>query len=270
MFCTNCGKENPDGAAFCVDCGASLAGAAGSMAAQPAAEPVAPSPAPAAAAPSAAPQPQPQTPPQPASQSQPRQSSDSVSFGQHFKNLFSALLKPVTGPIEISKQYEKTVNAIFLAGIVVVICGFVGFVTSLSVDLVNWGKYGKLYSSSIAGTVLKDIFFPFIYYSVRTFGFAGLMLLAGLIVKEKFSFAKILAISAMAVGPAYVVRDLIGTYFDFIPYIGSIVSIGAYIYYVVMIYEGVGAETKLTGNKKAFVIVAVLALTGLFAGIFAF
>ena len=34
-----------------------------------------------------------------------------------------------------------------------------------------------------------------------------------------------------------------------------------------MLYEGAAAETKLTGNKKGFVLVAVIALTGVIANL---
>ena len=282
MYCPNCGTGNPDGVAFCTGCGMALGASAPQ--AQPVAAPVAPQPAapvvaPAAAAPQptpapvAAPQPAPQQPvaapqPQPQAQAQPKQPSSMLPFGDHFKNLFKAALHPVTGPAEIAPKYDKIGNAIFLAAIVIVICSVVGCITSLSVDLYYVIRYGA--SSSTVGIILKDIFFPFFYYALRTFGFAGLMLVAGLIVKEKWSFPRLLAVVSLAVAPAYIVRDLIGTYFSLIPYVGSLVSYAATAYYLFMLYEGLGAETKLTGNKKVFVLVAVYAVVGIIAGIFSF
>ena len=95
MFCPNCGKEVPDGVAFCGGCGTSLAAAAAAPAAPvqpqpaPVAEPAAtaqPAPAPAAEAP-AAPQPAAAQPAaaQPQPQAQPKQPSDSLPFGQHLR-----------------------------------------------------------------------------------------------------------------------------------------------------------------------------------------
>ena len=255
---------------------------------QPAAAPVAPQPAAApVAAPVAAqsapqpvaapvtPQPQAQQPAQaaqPQPQAQPKQPSDMLPFGQHFKNLIKAAIHPVTGIAEIAPQYEKIGNALFLTGIVVVICAFIGGMTSLSIDLIHYAEYGKYWTSNLAGDIVKDIFFPFIYYAVKTFGMAGLFLLAGLIVKEKWSFPRLLAIASMAVAPAYLVSDLLGHYLALIPYIrfGSLIYTATYLYYVVMLYEGMSAETKLTGNKKGFVLVAVFAVTAVIANYFSF
>ena len=282
MFCPNCGKEVPDGVAFCGGCGTSLAAAAAAPAAPvqpqpaPVAEPAAtaqPAPAPAAEAPSA-PQPAAAQPAaaQPQPQAQPKQPSDSLPFGQHFKNIFHAAIHPVTGIPEVTKQYDKIGNAIMLAGIVVVILSVVGCLTSLSVDIAQMVKLGKYYYASVPGTILKDIFYPFIYYGIRTFGMAGLFLLAGMIVKEKWSFARLLTVASLAAAPAYLVSALLATYLDLIPYVrfGSLISVTAYLYYIVMLYEGMSAETKLTGNKKAFVLVAVFAVTGVLAGYFSF
>lgn len=274
MFCPNCGKENPDGVAFCGGCGMSF----GTPAAQPAAQPVAqpaPQPAPAAAPVAAAPTaPQPQAAPvaqpQPQPQAQPKQPSSMLPFGQHFKNLIHAAIHPVTGPAEIAPQYDKIGNALFIAGIVVVICWMVGFITSMSVDLIHYAQYGRYWFDNLALEIVKDFFFPFIYYAVRIFGCAGVFMLAGLILKEKWSFPRLLAIAAMATAPAYIVSDFLGSFAGLIPYIrfGSIFTIAAYAYYLLMLFEGMSAETKLTGNKKGFVLVICVAVTGFIAGYF--
>lgn len=292
MFCPNCGKENPDGVAFCAGCGMALgtpAAAPAAAAAPVAAAPVAPAPQPApqpvaapvaqpAAAPVAAqpaPQqaaPQPTVAPQPQAQAQPKQPSDMLPFGQHFKNIFKAAIHPVTGIAEITPQYDKIGNALFLAGIVVVICSFVGGMIAMSIDLIHYAEYGKYWTSNLAGNICKDIFFPFIFYAIKTFGMAGLGLLAGLIVKQKFSFPRLLAISSLAVAPAYLVSDLLGQYLALIPYVrlGSLIYTAAYIYYIVMLYEGMSAETKLTGNKKGFVLICLFAVTAVIANYFNF
>lgn len=307
MYCPNCGRENPDGVGFCGGCGMSFAAAAAPVAAAPApaapveaapqAAPASPAPQPVAAPVEAAPQaapaapaPQPAAAPQPApaapvaaaapiaqpvqqaAPAQPKQPSSMLPFGQHFKNLIKAATHPVTGPAEIVPQYDKIGNALFLAGIVVIICSLVATFTSLSIDLINWARYPRTYGDIIVGMILKDIFYPFIVYAFRTFGCAGLMLLAGLIVKEKWSFAKLLAAACLAVAPAYIVREVLGTYLGLIPYIrlGTLISTAAYIYYIVMLYEGMSAETKLTGNKKAFVLVSVFAIVGVLAGLFSY
>ena len=143
---------------------------------------------------------------------------------------------------------------------------------ALSIDLIHYAEYGKYWTSNIVGNILKDIFFPFIYYAIKTFGLAGLSLLAGLIVKQKFSFPRMLAIASMAVAPAYLVSDLLGSYLGLIPVVrfGSLIYTAAYLYYVVMLYEGLSAETKLTGNKKGFVLICLLAVTAVIANYFSF
>ena len=134
-------------------------------------------------------------------------------------------------------------------------------------SVVHW-KY--LYGSEIVTTILKSFFLSFFYYAVRTFGCAGIFMLAGLILKEKWSFPRLLAIASLAVAPAYVVSNVLGTYLGLIPAVrfGSLISTAAYIYYIVMLYEGMSAETKLTGNKKGFVLVICMALTGIVANYF--
>ena len=133
MFCPSCGKENPNGAAFCGGCGFKFENAI------PQAAPVAPAPAaapaPVAAAPVAAPaQPAAQSAQQPAAAAQPAaQPSNAVPFGQHFKNLFKATIHPVTGPAEISGQYTRIGDAILLGIIVVVCLTLIDFTTMLTI-----------------------------------------------------------------------------------------------------------------------------------------
>lgn len=231
--------------------------------------PVVPQAAPVAQpAPQPAVQPAPKAAPQP--QAQPKQPSSMIPFGQHFKNLIQAAIHPVTGPSEIVNQYDKIGNALFLAGIVVVVCWMVGFFASMSVDLIHYAQYGRYYSDSIGGEIVKDFFFPLLYYSVRVFGCAGVFFLTGLILKEKWSFARLLAIAAMVTAPAFIVSDLLGSFVGLIPYVkfGSVFTIGAYAYYLLMLYEGMSNETKLTGNKKGFVLVICVAITGFIANYF--
>ena len=227
MYCPNCGRENPDGAAFCGECGMSLAApqpqaqpvytepaapvAAPAPVAEPAAAPVEPAPAPVAepvvAAPVAAPvEPEPAPAPAPApapqaqpvvdqqpqvqepvpqQQAQPNQPSDMVPFGQHFKNIIDAMIHPVTGAGEIAGQYDKFINSLLLAIIVIIICGFVNFITAMTTDLINYAVLDWLYPGNIIVDIILDFFFSFIVYIIRSFGFAGLMVLAGLIVKDK-------------------------------------------------------------------------------------
>ena len=140
MFCPNCGKENPDGVAFCGGCGMSLSEAAAASAAAaepaPAAEAPAAPVAPEAPAPDAAPV----APAAPAAEpAKPKEPSSMIPFGQHFKNIFKAALHPVTGPAEIVPQYEKIGNALLLTAIVVVICALIGTAFSLSSFLIRMG-----------------------------------------------------------------------------------------------------------------------------------
>lgn len=190
------------------------------------------------------------------------QQSSMLPFGQHFKNLFQATIRPVTGPGEIAGQYDKIGNALFLAGIVVIILWMVDFSTSLSVT--SW-KY--LDGGEIVARIFSKFFVSFLFYAVRVFGCAGIFTLAGLILKEKWSFPRFLAVSAMAVAPAYLVKNLLGTYLGLIPVIrfGSLISVAADIYFFVMLYEGMSSETKLKGNKKGFVLIICMALTGIIA-----
>lgn len=286
MFCPNCGKENPDGVAFCGGCGMSLAAAATEAAPVAEAAPAEPAPeaapvAPAAEAATAAPDAAPVAPAAPeAPAAQPKEPSSMIPFGQHFKNIFKAATHPLTGPAEIAPEYEKIGNAIILAAIVVVIISVVGACIDIPLYLIRLARYKSELSSrtfrelygagEIALQIVKYSIFPFIYYAARTFGMAGVFTLAGIILKEKTSFPRLLAIASLAVAPAYIVSDVLVPIFNLIPYVrfGSIFSVAAYAYYLIMLFEGMRAETKIKGNKYAFVFVICITIVGYVAGFF--
>lgn len=285
MFCPNCGKENPDGVAFCGGCGMSLSEAAAASAAAAEPAPAAEAPAEPAPAPEAAPAPDaaPVAPAAPAAEpAKPKEPSSMIPFGQHFKNIFKAALHPVTGPAEIVPQYEKIGNALLLTAIVVVICALIGTAFSLSSFLIRMGidkldmrrsVFNDVYSASyVAGRIVKYCIYPFLYYAIRVFGVAGAAVLAGLIVKEKWSFSKLLAAASLALAPAYVVSGILGELFGLIPYVrlGSLIYTGCYLYYVVMLYEGMAASTNLKDNKKAFVLVAAFTVALWVSNFFSF
>lgn len=284
MFCPNCGKENPDGVAFCGGCGMAFGAPAAQPAPAPEAAPVAPAPEAAPAAPvAAAPEaPAPEAAPaaQPAPEAKPKEPSSMLPFGQHFKNIIKAATHPTDGPAEIASQYDKIANAIILAAIVVVIISVVSSCISVPEYLIRIAKYKSELSSrtfrelyggaTIALNIIKKICFPFIYYAIRTFGMAGAFTLVGLILKEKQSFSRLLAIASLAVAPAYLVSEVLGEIFGLIPYVGfgRIFSVAAYAFYLVMLYNGMSAETKIKGNKFAFAFVICIAAVGYFAGFF--
>ncbi len=211
---------------------------------------------------------------------QPKEPSSMLPFGQHFKNIFNAAIHPVTGPAEIAPQYEKIGNALILAVIALVICAVVSGATStiyyliqMAIDKAEMRRsdFKDIYEAGrVVLRILRYCFMPFLYYAVKTFGMAGIFTLAGVILKEKWSFPRLLSIASLAVIPAYVVDDIIGTIFGLIPVIrlGGLIGTVTIIYYYLMLFEGMGAETKLKGNKKGFVIVACIALTSWIAGFF--
>lgn len=304
MYCPNCGRENPDGVAFCGGCGKAFGAAPQPQAqpvdTQPAAAPApvapaAPAPAPVAepvvaapiAAPAAAPAPAPAPAPQaqpiepqpqiqepipPKQQAQPKQPSEMVPFGQHFKNIIDAMIHPVTGAGEIAGQYDKFINSLLLAVIVIIICGIVNFITAMSTDLITYVTLDWLYPGNIIIDIILDFFFSFIVYIIRTFGFAGLMVLAGLIVKDKISFSRMLAISSLALIPVCLINSFIGDFLSLIPYVrlGSFFYAFTSVFYFVVMYEGFGANTKLQGNKKGFAFMIVYAIVTMIAGYFSY
>ncbi len=282
MFCPICGKENPAGATFCAGCGKPIAAQAP---AAPAA-PVAPAPAP--AAPVAPQQPAPQAQPQPqqyaaqpqqyaapqqqyaapapaAPQAAPRK-SNILPFGDFFKSLFTATLKPVTGASDEAKKYDNIGNSLILSAIVVGILTIANFLLYLLRTTIyqNWPR--KLGDAFVR--VFRTFTGSLFDYALMTFGFAAIMLVIGLILKEKWSFSRLLAICSMAVFPAEAVRILIVRFFTSVPInsdttwyytmlkyfpISTILSAACTIYAFILLYEGITRETKLEGNKKGFV-----------------
>lgn len=258
MFCPICGKENPEGSTFCAGCGKPL-----SAAPAPAAAPVVPQ------QPVAQAQPQqqyaaPQAAPQYAAPAAPAKPSPILPFGDFFKSLINAAIKPVTGASEEAKKYDHIGNSLILSAIVVgilTIANFMFYMLRLTIYQ-SW--------SSNPGTAFVNLVRNFtgslFDYALSTFGFAALMLLAGMILKEKWSFSRLLAICSMAIFPSEAVRIVVirfltsvpGSvtgYYQLLRYfpISSVLSAAATIYAFILLYEGITRETKLEGNKKGFV-----------------
>lgn len=258
MFCPICGKENPEGSTFCAGCGKPL-----SAAPAPAAAPVVPQ------QPVAQAQPQqqyaaPQAAPQYAAPAAPAKPSPILPFGDFFKSLINAAIKPVTGASDEAKKYDHIGNSLILSAIVVgilTIANFMFYMLRLTIYQ-SW--------SSNPGTAFVNLVRNFtgslFDYALSTFGFAALMLLAGMILKEKWSFSRLLAICSMAIFPSEAVRIVVirfltsvpGSvtgYYQLLRYfpISSVLSAAATIYAFILLYEGITRETKLEGNKKGFV-----------------
>lgn len=193
-----------------------------------------------------------------------------LPFSSHLKNILKSAIHPVTGPSEIVSQYNRIGNSLFLTGISVVIVSAIAITTSLLIDLISIFSYLDEYEGLIGELIARDLFFPFITYAIRTFGCAGLLFLAGLIIKEKWSFSRLLTISSLAVAPAFAVYELlVGILYNFtFYYIGTAVNTACQIYYFIMLYEGMVYETKLTKNKKAFVLFIVFTIVAFVSNFF--
>ena len=274
MFCPICGKENPEGSTFCAGCGKPIAGQA-APAAAPVAAPVAPQPAPQAQPQQqyAAPQqqyaqPQYAAPQAPVAPAAPAKPSPILPFGQFFKSLLTAAFKPVTGAADEAKKYDHIGNSLILSAIVVGILTIANFLLYM-LRTTLYQSWPRNFGDAFV-RVLRNFFGSFFDYALMTFGCAAVVLVIGMIFKEKWSFPRLLAIAAMATAPAFIVSDFLGSFVGLIPYVGfgSLFTIAAYAYYLLMLYEGMGAETKLTGNKKGFVLVICVALTGFVAHYF--
>ena len=263
MFCPICGKENPEGSTFCAGCGKPIAAA-------PAAAPVAPQP-----APQAQPQQQYAAPQQqyaqpqyaaPAAAAAPAKPSPILPFGQFFKSLLTAAFKPVTGAADEAKKYDHIGNSLILSAIVVGILTIGNFLLYiLRTSIYNsWPRKAGDAFVRILRTFTGSLF----DYALMTFGFAALMLVIGLILKEKWSFSRLLAITSMAVFPSEAVRVLVIKFFTTVPSnadtlwyytmlkyfpVSSVLSAAATIYAFILLYEGITRETKLEGNKKGFI-----------------
>ena len=268
MFCPICGKENPEGSTFCAGCGKPIAGQAA-----PAAAPVAPQPAPQAQPQQqyAAPQqqyaqPQYAAPQAPVAPAAPAKPSPILPFGQFFKSLLTAAFKPVTGAADEAKKYDHIGNSLILSAIVVGILTIANFLLYILRTTIynSWPRN----AGDTFVRILRNFTGSLFDYALMTFGFAGVMLVIGLILKEKWSFSRLLAITSMAVFPSEAVRVLVIKFFTTVPSnadtlwyytmlkyfpISSVLSAAATIYAFILLYEGITRETKLEGNKKGFI-----------------
>jgi hypothetical protein len=261
MFCPICGKENPEGSTFCAGCGKPLSA---STAPAPAAAPVIPQQ-PAPAPQQYAPQPQPQyaAPQAPVA---PAKKSPILPFGDFFKSLFTAALKPDTGASDEAKKYDHIGNSLILSAIVVGILTIANFLLYM-LRTTLYQSWPRNFGDAFV-RVLRNFFGSFFDYALMTFGFAAVVLVIGMIFKEKWSFSRLLAICSMAVFPSEAVRILIIRFFTSVPSnadtswyytmlryfpISSVLSAAATIYAFILLYEGITRETKLEGNKKGFI-----------------
>ena len=272
MFCPICGKENPEGSTFCASCGKPISAPAAPAAApvipqQPVAQPQ-PQPQQYAAAPQPASQPAQYAAPAPSAPAAPAKPSPILPFGQFFKSLITAAIKPVTGASDEAKKYDHIGNSLILSAIVVgilTIANFFFYILRLTIYQ-SWPKS----AGTAFGNLVRNFAGSLFDNALSTFGFAVLMLLAGMILKEKWSFSRLLAICSMAVFPSEAVRILIirfltsvpGSatgYYTMLKYfpISSVLSAAATIYAFILLYEGITRETKLEGNKKGFVFAVV-------------
>lgn len=265
MKCPNCGNELSDTAKFCTSCGTSIPEAAPAAEAQPAAEPEAP-----AAEPEAAPAPEAPAPEAAAAAATataaataqaPKQSSI-LPFEQFFKTLFNAGTKPLTGVIEEKERYTAFANSAILSAIVIVVLtilrSVVNCITGFIIDPFIGIGYGIL-----------TFFLSFTMFLLLTFGLAGVYYIAGVILKEKWDYSKLLSIAAMSVGVGFLIRSVIAPFCSIIySNLGTGISMAGLVYMVLMLYEGVNDETGLTGNKKIFVHAACLGITFLITFLF--
>ncbi len=239
MNCPNCGKEYGIGATFCPDCGtelpqydssADIAGDAvdaADIAGTAAAEAVA-----AASAEN-----------QSSGTGAGKSKSNMLPFDEFFKTLVNATIKPFSATAEEAEKYDSMVNAAMLAGIVVVILTLVRAVVRTATGGIL-GIFTFLYA-------FGSFFGSLVMFAVLTFGLAGAYYIAGSIFHEKYSYPKLLAISAMAVAPNYLIKSLIVPFLNLIwGNLGSAVGVMATAYLVLMLYEGTRKEVKLTGDKR--------------------
>lgn len=250
MFCSQCGKEIPEGAAFCPGCGTS-ANPQSAPAAQAAAAPV-------PAQPSAA-------------------SKIFASFLAVVKGVFSKDIVKTIG------TQAKNTDFTWIIGIAL---SLLSFAFAMPVNILQGISYLiKSAAGEIGGSVMKYLKFPFFSFfgtsllvSILTLGavIGGLWLVAKLVSKKNVSWFCVLNLVATATLPlsaCYIVNMLLGLIW--MP-LTIIVSVTALFMTVVLLYAGMQKLEKpevspffaFTGFVAVAVIVAVLASFLLYKGVF--
>ena len=249
MFCSKCGKEIPEGAAFCPGCGTSTNS-----------QPV--SAAPAAAAP---------VPAQPSVVSE-----VFASFLAVVKGIFSKDLVKTVG------NQAKNTNYTWIIGIALAVLSFT-FAMPVNI-LQGISALIKSIAGEIGGSVLKYLEYPFFAFlgtsllvSILTLGamIGGLWLVAKLVSKKNVSWFCVLNLAATATLPlsaCYILNMLLGLIW--MP-LTIILSITALFMTVILLYVGVQKLEKpevspffaFTGLVAVLVIVAVAASFLLYKGV---
>ena len=208
MFCTKCGTKNNDGAKFCIKCGERFNMVASN-----------------------------------------KKKDKENLFVSYFKNLFKFVTKPATFLNEKNKL-EDTGKSFVYAGIST---GMMAVVNIL-IKLIYAGIYSvKLSTALYKVNFVKYLSFPKLIfldlsiYAAMIFGIAGILTLAGVIIKKKVKYTKMLSLVSLAIIP-YAIGAII--FYTLLALFAGAIGL---IYTLILLVSMINKEFELKDNKKIYV-----------------
>lgn len=226
MFCTKCGTKNNDGAKFCIKCGERFNMVVSN-----------------------------------------KKKNKENLFVSYFKNLFKFVTKPATFLNEKNKL-EDTGKSFVYAGIST---GMM-VVVNILIKLIYAGIYSvKLSTALYKVNFVKYLSFPKLIfldlsiYAAMIFGIAGILTLAGVIIKKKVKYTKMLSLVSLAIIPyaigAIIFYTLFSTFSIFLALFAGAIGL---IYTLILLVSMINKEFELKDNKKIYVNAIIFTVLSFF------
>lgn len=226
MFCTKCGTKNNDGAKFCVKCGEKFNVVISNK----------------------------------------KKNKENV-FVCYFKNLFKFVTKPATFLNEKNKL-EDTGKSFAYAGI----CLGMMLIVNILIKLIYAGICSvKLSTTFYKINFVKCLSFPKLIfldlsiYAAMIFGIAGILTLAGVIIKKKVKYTKMLSLVSLAIIPYAICAIIFYTLFlTFSTFLALFVGTMGLIYTLILLTSIINKEFELKDNKKIYVNAIIFTVLSFF------
>lgn len=187
-----------------------------------------------------------------------------IDFIGYFKSIYHVFLNPGTKMDEELNKYDELANSCIMGVLVAAIATILKLITTMiSVVRVksifgdtswNWDNLGNL-------NYFKEIGLNLLIFAGMIAVFAGVVYLAGLVVKRETQISRLVALATIALVPYLAVSYLIAPILNLIWYpLAKIAIIVSEVYTLLMLYDGLNKEIILEGNRKVIFNLTVFSI----------
>lgn len=194
-----------------------------------------------------------------------------VKIKNTFKMFLNLLLKPVTTIKEEVPKMGDLKDSGLLAGIVSILVGLISLVVAIF-NVVRVKQYNYFSGETttewvwdnLSGSTFGYFFQVIIVMAIIIALIAGIIYVAGKIVKKEVNYSKMLGLTSMSLVPAVASGLIVGPLLVkvYIP-LGSLVMIAGLVYSFMILFTGINEEIKLKGDNKLYFNSALVVLTTL-------